>query len=60
MAPPKPTIDQPRRERGAAPRVVVERVMAPKPTPEKRRVMFKAAITPAAYQSLSHKTPKRR
>ena len=58
MAPPSPTIDQLRRERATGPRLVVERVKAPKPTPEKRRVPNKAAISPAAYKALTHRTPE--
>ena len=49
-------IEDLRRQRTSGPRLV-ERVIAPKPT-ARQRVKHKAAITPAAYQALTHKTPE--
>ena len=57
MAPPSPTIDRLRQERTTGPRLAAVRVLAPKPT-ARQRVPHKAAISPAAFKDLSHKTPE--
>ena len=56
-----PVLDRQRRERTSGPRLV-DRVKAPKPSPG-RRVKQKAAVTPAtvtpaSYETLTHKTPE--
>ena len=56
-----PVVDRQRRERTSGPRLV-DRVIAPKPSPG-RRVKQKAAVTPAtvtpaSYETLTHKTPE--
>ena len=49
-------IEDLRRQRASGSRLV-EHVIAPKPT-AKERVKHKAAISPAAYKDLTHKTPE--
>ena len=51
-----PSIDKQRRTRTSGPRLV-ERVAAPKPSPG-RRVKQTAAVTPAVYRDLTHRTPE--
>ena len=51
-----PAVDKLRRERTSGPRYV-ERVIAPKPSPG-RRGKQTAAVTPATYKDLTHKTPQ--
>ena len=51
-----PEIDSARRTRTSGPRLV-ERVVPVKPNPG-RRVKQTAAVTPAAYKDLTHKTPE--